>query len=147
MRATRRSCSAHRRTETARITQRREVDAWRSLRLHVLRRFAARAVGLRWTDALVQTIVADLAPDDSFATLIGPLRRVPRRQWPRALAVAVALRHSWRRDGLTRLARRLHVSLARTTPGRHPRPSRDRLSGSAQRGQGSPHRSDPGRRS
>jgi hypothetical protein len=27
------------------------------------------------------------------------------------LAVAVALRHSWRRDGLTRIAKRLHVSL------------------------------------
>jgi hypothetical protein len=65
------------------------------------------------------------------------------------IAVAVALRHNWRRDGLTRVARRLRVSLA-TSPLPHggstihrSRPSRRRFSGSPRSRQGSPLRSDP----
>lgn len=112
-------------TDADRTTQRLEVEVWRSLRTDVLRRFATRAVGLTWTHALVKLVVAELTRDDLFTTLVGPLRRVPRRQWPRALAVALALRHSWRRDGLTRIARTLHVSLARATPRRRTRPSHD----------------------
>jgi len=68
------------------------------------------------------------------------------------IAIAVALRHSWRRDGLARIARRLRVSLA-TSPLPHgsstvhrSRPSRRRFSGSPRSRQGSPLRSDPARR-
>jgi hypothetical protein len=77
---------------------------------------------------------------------------VSPRRWPQVLAVAVALRHSWRRDGLTRIAKRLRVSLAPpaappTRPvRRRSRPSRTPLSGSPQGHQGSPLRSDPARR-
>jgi hypothetical protein len=67
------------------------------------------------------------------------------------LAIAVALRHSWRRDGLARVARRLHVSLAtpsgrteRRRPRRSPtRPSRGPFSGSPRPRQGSRLRLDP----
>jgi hypothetical protein len=65
------------------------------------------------------------------------------------IAIAVALRHSWRRDGVTRMARRLRVSLA-TRALHHSgstvhrsRPSPRRLSGSPRSRQGSPLRSDP----
>ena len=129
-----------------RTTQRLEAEVWRSARPHVLRRFAARATGLRWTRALVKLVVTELTTDDLFVTLVGPLQRVPRGQWPRAVAIAVALRHSWRRDALTSIARRLHVSLADATHARHTRPSRNRVSGSPRRRQGSPRRSDPARR-
>jgi hypothetical protein len=65
--------------------------------------------------ALLKLVVEELSPDDLFAELVGRLDRIPRRQWPSVIAIAVALRHSWRRDGLTRIAGRLRVSLA-TSP-------------------------------
>jgi hypothetical protein len=94
-----------------------EVERWRAeLRPHVLRQFAARARTLTWSRALLKLVVEELYPDDLFTELVGNLDRVPSRQWPRVIAIAVALRHSWRRDGLTRVARRLRVSVATTGP-------------------------------
>jgi hypothetical protein len=58
------------------------------------------------------------------------------------IAIAVALRHSWRQDQLARFARRLGVSLPTnenvrdSTPTRS-RPSRSRFSGSPRPRQGS----------
>ena len=135
-----------------RAKQHLDADRWRrEERPRVLRRFAARARHLTWSRALLRLIVAELYPDDLFQELVGKLDRVPRRHWPQVLAIAVALRHSWRRDGLTRLAKALRVSLAdqgssRGTS-RHPsRPSHRRSSGSPRRRQGSPLRSDPAKR-
>ena len=99
--------------EALRAHQQLDAERWRSERRpRVLRLFAARARKLAWSRALVKLVVEELYPDDLFAELVGRLDRVPRRQWPYVIAIAVALRHSWRRDGLTRIARRLRVSLA-----------------------------------
>ena len=123
--------------EGQRAKQQLDAERWRrELRPCVLRLFAARARTLTWSRALLKLVVEELYPDDLFAELVGRLDRVPRRQWPYVIAIAVALRHSWRRDGLTRVARRLRVSLA-TSPLPHggstvhrSRPSRRRFSGS-----------------
>ena len=139
--------------EALRAKQQLDAERWRTeLRPRVLRLFAARARKLAWSRALLKLVVEELYPDDLFAELVGRLDRVPRRQWPHVIAIAVALRHSWRRDGLTRVARRLRVSLA-TSPLPHggstvhrSRPSRRRFSGSPRSRQGSPLRSDPARR-
>ena len=139
--------------EALRAKQLLDAECWRTKRRpRVLRLFAARARKLTWSRALLKLVVEELYPDDRFAELVGRLDRIPRRQWPYVIAIAVALRHSWRRDGLTRIARRLRVSLA-TSPLPHggstvhrSRPSRRRLSGSPRSRQGSPLRSDPARR-
>jgi hypothetical protein len=77
---------------------------------------------------------------------------VPSRHWPGVLAIAVALRRSWRHGQLTTFAQRLGVSLPksdivreRLTAARS-RPSRSRCSGSPRPRQGSSLRSDPARR-
>ena len=142
--------------EAARAKQQHDAERWREeLRPRALRLFAARTTKLTWSRALLKLIVDELYPDDLFTELIGNLDRVPRRQWPRVLAIAVALRHSWRRDGLARVARRLRVSLAtksnsaasrRQSRQRHTRPSRKRFSGSPRPRQGSPLRFDPAKR-
>ena len=141
--------------EAARAQQQHEADQWRQeLRPRAMRTFAERAAKLMWSRALVKLVVEELYPDDLFTKLVGNLDRVPPRQWPRVLAIAVALRHSWRRDALARVARRLHVSLAtpsdRTDRRRHrtslTRPSRIPFSGSPRPRQGSPLRFDPARR-
>jgi hypothetical protein len=153
--------------EAARARQQHDADRWRQdLRPGAMRLFATRTVKLPWSRPLLQLVVDELYPDDLFTELIGNLDRVPSRQWPRVLAIAVALRCSWRRDGLARVARRLRVSLAasheasshtprcssdrvtqqrRSTPLRC-RPSRTEFCGSPRPRQGSPLRFDPARR-
>ncbi len=140
--------------EAARAKQQFDADRWRQeLRPRAVRHFAERTTKLTWSRALLKLVVEELYPDDSFTELVGNLDRVPRRQWPRVLAIAVALRHSWRRDGLTRIARSLRVSLA-TDDARHrrrrtpsvSRPSPRRFSGSPRLRQRSPLRFDPAAR-
>ena len=140
--------------EAARAKDQLDAEHWRTnQRPHALRLFSARTKTLTWSRALVKLIVEELFLDDLFAELVGPLDRMPPRQWPHVLAIAIALRHSWRRDGLAHVARRLRVSLVakEIAPRRNPapqrsRPSRARFSGSSRPRQGSPLRFDPARR-
>src|SRR6266478_678593 len=136
--------------EAVRAKQQHDAERWREeLRPRAMRSFAARTGKLRWSRALLKLVVEELYPDDLFAELVGQLDRIPPRQWPHVIAIAVALRHSWRRDGVTRMARRLRVSLATSAPPHggstvhRSRPSHGRFSGSPRSRQGSPLRSDP----
>src|SRR5437870_12771356 len=96
--------------DAVRAKQQLDAERWRrELRPRVLRQFAARARTLTWSRALLKLVVEELYPDDLFVELVGTLDRVPSRQWPCVIAIAVALRHSWRRDGMTRLGQRLQV--------------------------------------
>ena len=135
--------------DAARATQQIDAERWRrQLRPRAMRLFAARTAKLKCSRALLKVLVEELYPDDLFTELVGDLDRVPLRRWPQVVAIAVALRHSWRRDGLARIARRLHVSLAthtlneRSTRG-NTRPSRPRCFGSPRPCQGFPLRSNP----
>jgi hypothetical protein len=138
--------------DAARAKHQLDAERWRDeVRPRAMRLFAARTATLTWSRALLKLVVAELFPDDLFTELVGNLDRVPRRQWPHVIAIAVALRHSWRRDGLSRVAKRLRISV-RTNPSherspqRHARPSQHRFSGSPRPRQGSPLRFDPARR-
>ena len=135
--------------DATRVKQQLDADQWREkLRPRAMRLFAARTAKLTWSRALLKLVVAELFPDDLFPQLVGNLDRVPRRQWPHVIAIAVALRHSWRRDGLSRVAKRLRISVG-TNPLQersHTRPSRHRFSGSPRPRQGSSLRFAPARR-
>jgi len=97
--------------ETARAKQQLDVERWREeLRPCALRLFAARTAKLPWSRALLKLVVRELYPDDLFTELIGNLDRVPRHRWPQVVALAIALRHSWRRDGLAKIAASLRVA-------------------------------------
>jgi len=135
------------REDATRAQHHRDAERWRDeVRPRLLRRFAARTAKLQWSRALLIALVGELYPDDLFTALVGRLDRVPRQRWPQVIAIAIALRHSWRRDGLARLARRLRISLEETADRRsHRRPSRRRFSGSARSRQGFPLRSNPSR--
>src|SRR4051812_283932 len=114
--------------DAARAKQQLDAERWREeLRPRALRLFAARTAKLPWSRALLKLVVRELYPDDLFAELIGNLDRVPRRHWPQVVALAVALRHSWRQHGLTRIVRSLHVqrqSAEDNIPTRHTKHSR-----------------------
>jgi hypothetical protein len=131
--------------DAVRAKQQLDADRWRAeLRPRAVRDFAARTTRLSWSHALVTAAIEELYPDALFTEIVGDLDRIPPRRWPQALAIAVALRQSWRRDGLTRFASRLRLSTA--TPSstcrtrRHTRPSRSRFSGSPRLRQGAPLR-------
>ena len=96
--------------DAARAKQQLDAERWREeLRPRALRLFAARTATLPWSRALLKLVVRELYPDDLFAELIGNLDRIPRRRWPQVVALAVALRHSWRQHGLAQIVRSLHV--------------------------------------
>ena len=139
--------------EALRAKQQLDAERWRDeLRPRGMRLFAARATKLTWSRALLKLVIQELYPDDLFTELVDDLDHIPPRRWPGVIAVALALRHSWRRDGLARIARRLHVPLTASdrahagTTKRRLRPSRKPFSGSPRARQGSPLRSDPARR-
>ena len=130
-----------------------DADRWRrETRPRDVRLFAAHARHLTWSRALLKAVVEELYPDDLFADLVGTLDRIPRRQWPWVFASAVALRRSWRRDGLTRFAHSLRVSLPASGSDQHgtpvdpSRPSLHQVSGSPRRRQGSPRCGAPAKR-
>ena len=135
--------------DAARAKQQLDAERWREqVRPRAMRLFAARTAKLHGSRALLKLLVEELYPDDLFTELVGNLDRVPRRRWPQVVAIAIGLRHSWRRDGLARVARRLHVSLAADTLNepptrRHTRPSRRQFFGSPRPCQGFPLRSNP----
>jgi hypothetical protein len=76
-----------------------DAERWRDERRPgAMRRLAERTTTLAWSRALLKAFVEELYPDALFTALLGNLDRVPRRQRPHVLAIAVALRLSWRRD-------------------------------------------------
>ena len=122
--------------DAARAKQQLDAERWREqVRPRAMRLFVARTAKLHGSRALLKLLVEELYPDDLFTELVGNLDRVPRRRWPQVVAIAIALRHSWRRDGLARIAKRLGVSLTthalnEPTRAMPPRPSRRRFFGS-----------------
>ena len=103
--------------DAARAKQQLDAERWREeLRPRALRLFAARTATLPWSRALLKLVVRELYPDDLFSELIGDLNRVPRHRWPQVVALAVALRHSWRKDGLARIVKSLQVRGVDSSP-------------------------------
>lgn len=57
------------------------------------------------------TLLCELNVDETFTKLVGRPSGLPARRYPQAVVVALALRHSWRREELVKFARRLGVKL------------------------------------
>ena len=92
----------------------------RTFRPHLLRLFAERSATLAWSRTLLTLVLDELHREDAFRELVGDPRHLPVRCYPQAIAVAIALRHSWRPDELTRLATRLGLALSATTLSANP---------------------------
>jgi hypothetical protein len=56
---------------------------------------------------LLDALIDELHVVEEFTALLGPPQQIPLRHYPQAIAVAMALRHSWRPDLLRRFARRI----------------------------------------
>jgi hypothetical protein len=96
------------------LGERKQLHRWRLRgRVRALRHLAARTQNLRWTQRLLSLTLEELNVDEGFVDLVGRFERLPVRRYPQAIAVAIALRHSWRPDDLSRFTRRLHLPVAK----------------------------------
>ena len=82
-------------------------------RLEALRLVAGQMKNLSWTPALFALLLDELYADDVFTELVGDPNAIPRRRYAHAVAVAIALRHSWRSDDLEAVVGRLGVAQTR----------------------------------
>lgn len=98
--------------EAAWAKQREEREQWRNeLRPKAMRLFAERTATLAWSPMLLRLLLEDIRPDDLFLEVIGKAERVPIKRYAQAVAVALALRHSWERDDLLRFSKRLGAAV------------------------------------
>lgn len=90
------------------------VRHWRTDgRLDALRQFAREAARLSWSRDLIELVLDELQADDLLEELVGDLRRLPSVRYPQAVAVAIALRHSWRPDDLMEVVNRVAATARR----------------------------------
>jgi hypothetical protein len=84
---------------------------WRRERRHAsLRLFSRRAATLRWSPALLKLLLEELWANEELFSIVGRCRRIRPGDYPHVLAVALAIRHSWRQDDLKRIANSLHIA-------------------------------------
>src|SRR4030095_15250760 len=76
---------------------------------------AARTRHLAWSRALVSLLLDELQPDELFTSIVGASSRIKPARFPQAVAIALLLRHSWRQSDLTRIAKRLGITLTTKT--------------------------------
>ena len=97
-----------------------QVDDWRRHgRLEDLRALADGARGLAWSRGLLHALLDELHVSDDFDVLVGRVARLPASQYPRLLAIALLLRHSWCPEDLARTATRLGLSVCLSTSSSH----------------------------
>ena len=60
---------------------------------------------------LLRLLLEDIRIDDAFIEIVGKPEALPVSRYPHAIAVALALRHSWQREDLLRFSKRLGVKV------------------------------------
>jgi hypothetical protein len=98
------------RAPAAARTEPKNLARWRTTtRLDALKSIVRRTAGLSWDRALLSLLLEELQIDDLFDSLIGKPHRLRKARYPQAIAMAIALRHSWRPDDLDEIANRLGI--------------------------------------
>ncbi len=103
---------ARRQQEEAWAKQRADTERWRNeLRPRAVRLIAERTAKLGWSPMLLRLLLEDIRPDELFLDVLGKPDRIAARHYPQAIAVALALRHSWQRNDLVTFSKRLGVKV------------------------------------
>ena len=101
----RRSTSPQQTTWTPKRVQ---VDDWRRHgRLDDLRTLAEGANGLTWSRGLLNALLEELHINEEFDLLVARVSRGRASQFPRLVAIALLMRHSWCPQDLEQTAIRL----------------------------------------
>ena len=103
---------------------REDPERWRNeLRPRAVRLIAERTAKLGWSPMLLRLLLEDIRPDELFLDVLGKPDRLAAKRYPQAIAVALALRHSWQRDDLLTFSKRLGVKVTSKDLADTPRPS------------------------
>lgn len=109
------------------VWRREDATRWyREGRLRVLKALAASTIDLRWSPALVYALLEELHTDEAFHELVEVLKSGTRANYPQVLFLALAARHSWQPDDLSRLLRRLDIRASRRRAPSRPLDARTR---------------------
>jgi ParB/RepB/Spo0J family partition protein len=104
--------ATRKRQEAAWAKRQAETERWRAeLRPRALRLMVTRTGKLPWSRTLLGLLFNDLGVDELFSELLGRPDRLPTKRYPQAIAVALALRHSWSLEDLARLAKPLGIKV------------------------------------
>ena len=89
-----------------------QVQHWRQRHRHVaLRQLADGSQGVAWTRRLLNLLLEELHVTDEFDRLVGPISHLSASQYPRLVAIALLLRHSWSLHDLARTGSRIGLSV------------------------------------
>ena len=73
---------------------------------------ASSAASLRWSPALIELLCEELHITEAIEAILGMgIRKLHPTEYPRAVALAVILRHSWRPDDLDDIVSRLGLAV------------------------------------
>lgn len=82
----------------------------RNLRWRTLCQAVSATSGLTWSTNLLKVLLEELHIGDDVEQLFdATLSHLPQRDYPRAVAAALILRHSWREDDLASIVERLEL--------------------------------------
>ena len=100
----------HRSRPTDRITRR-----WRrNTRSEAVQSASSATHGLRWNKRLVEAILEEFYVDDDLERLLGhTIDDLRPREYARAVAIGLILRHSWHPDDLAWILERLSLGVDR----------------------------------
>ncbi len=105
----------------AKIPDWRRDSRWRELRA-----LEERTRAIHWSADLLELLIEELFVGDDFERLLGNPRDLPPGRYPQAVAIALALRHSWREDDLHLFVGQILQSRrARAPRRRHPATAAD----------------------
>lgn len=103
---------ARRKQEEAWEKQRAETERWRTeLRPLAVRLIADRTAKQPWSRMLLRLLLEDIRIDDLFLEVVGKPEALPVSNYPQAVAVALAIRHSYQREDLVTFSKRLGVKV------------------------------------
>lgn len=103
---------ARQRQEEEWEAQQAEVRRWHDeLRPQAVRMIAERTVKFAWSPSLFRVLLDDLGSDGLLVEILGKPDAIPARRYPQAVVVALAARHSWHRNSLKHLMKRLGIKL------------------------------------
>ena len=106
------AAEVRRKQEEAWERQRVEAERWRTeLRPRAVRLVAQRTSKLTWSRMLLRLLLEDIHIDDLFLEVIGKPESLPVRKYPQAIAVALAIRHTWQRESFITFSKRLGVKV------------------------------------
>lgn len=102
------AAEAQKQQEEAWAKQRAGAERWRNVeRSHAIRLIAERTASLKWSPMLIRLLFEQIGVDDLFVEVLGRPDRLASKRYPQAVAVALALRRSWKREELLTFSKRL----------------------------------------